>query len=73
MFRRLSARPHFRDRLKKKAIKAIKTKDSFFWNKFRKVKNQVNCEINSAKKLIMKMPSAIVVGIKGKLGKPSVN
>jgi len=38
---------NFRDRLKNKAIK---TKDAFIWNQFRKVKNQVNQEIKSAKK-----------------------
>ena len=38
---------NFRDRLKRKAIK---TKDQFNWNQFRMVKNQVNWEINSAKK-----------------------
>ena len=38
---------NFRDWLKNKAIK---TKDAFIWNQFRKVKNQVNQEIKSAKK-----------------------
>ena len=61
---------NFRDRLKRKAIN---TKDPFIWDQFRIVKNQVNWEINSAKKLIMKMPSTIVLGIKGKHGKQSVN
>ena len=40
-------RMNFRNRLKRKAIK---TKDPFIWNQFRMVKNQVNWEINSAKK-----------------------
>ena len=66
----LKKRMNFRDRLKRKAIK---TKDPFIWNIFRKAKNQVNCEKNSAKKAIMKMPSTIVVAIKGKLGKQSMN
>ena len=43
----LKKRMNFRDRLKRKAIK---TKDQFNWNQFRIVKNQVNWEINSAKK-----------------------
>ena len=38
---------NFRDRLKRKAIK---TKDPVIWDQFRIVKNQVNGEINSAKK-----------------------
>lgn len=38
---------NFRDNLNKKAIK---TKDPFIWNQFRMVKNQVNWEVNSAKK-----------------------
>ena len=41
---------NFRDRLQRKAIK---TKDPFIWDQFRIVKNQVNWEINSAKKLII--------------------
>ena len=43
----LKKRMNFRDRLKRKAIK---TKDPLIWNQFRIVKNQVNREINSAKK-----------------------
>ena len=43
----LKKRMNFRDRLQRKAIK---TKDPFIWDQFRIVKNQVNWEINSAKK-----------------------
>lgn len=43
----LKKRMNFRDRLKRKAIK---TKDPVIWDQFRIVKNQVNGEINSAKK-----------------------
>ena len=43
----LKKRMNFRDRLKRKVIK---TKDPFIWDQFRIVKNQVNWEINSAKK-----------------------
>ena len=43
----LKKRMNFRDRPPKKLIK---TKDPVIWNQFRMVKNQVNCEINSAKK-----------------------
>ena len=43
----LKKRMNFRDRLKRKAIK---TKDPLIWKQFRIVKNQVNREINSAKK-----------------------
>ena len=43
----LKKQMNFRDRLKNKAIK---TKDAFIWNQFRKVKNQVNQEIKSPKK-----------------------
>lgn len=43
----LKKRMNFRDNLNKKAIK---TKDPFIWNQFRMVKNQVNWEVNSAKK-----------------------
>ena len=46
----LKKRMNFRDRLKRKAIN---TKDPFIWDQFRIVKNQVNWEINSAKKLII--------------------
>ena len=40
-------RMNVRDRLKKKDIK---TKNTSIWNQFRKLKNQVNQEIKSAKK-----------------------
>ena len=43
----LKKRMNFRDCVKRKAIK---TKDPVIWNQFRMVKNQVNWEINSAKK-----------------------
>ena len=43
----LKKRMNFRERLKRKATK---TKVPFYWNQFQMVKNQVNWEINSAKK-----------------------
>ena len=43
----LKKRMNVRDRLKKKAIK---TENTSIWNQFRKLKNQVNQEIKSAKK-----------------------
>ena len=63
---------NFRDRLKRKAIK---TKDPFqIRNQFRKVKNEVNREINSAKKGIKKcLQQLLPVGIKGKLGRKTTN